>query len=210
MNKKVIKALFTNIVSTDPLRSIMQGVHFEKERCYASDGHILVIYNEGSETLDGKTMSAVGEVINGRYPNVDSVFPAKSDKGEVLTIDFVQLKNACAYHIKQLSATQNDIVVIGGIGYNIRSLLRLLNTIMLVGNPRNIKFHTYSPKRATTVESDAMIGLIMPTLYKADEVDEFDMNFEDTKTISYENFINNFVFNGWRKPKPKEEFVWAI
>ena len=207
MNKKVIKALFANICAKDVNRPIMGGVHFEKERCYASDGHILVIFNEGSEKLDGKTINLEGNEIVGRYPNVDSVFPPKDNQGEQVSIDFVQLKNACAYHLKQLSATEHDRVIINEVGFNIRSLHRVLCTVTLVGDAKNIKFFCKDKNHAVVVEGDQMRGLIMPTLYNEGEID-FDTDFGETKTYSYENFINDYVFNCWKK-QPKTELAWA-
>lgn len=210
MNKKVIKAMFDNICSKEELRPIMTGIHFEKERTYASDGHLLVIFKEGSLELDGKTMSSNGREIEGRYPNVDSVFPTKEMRGNEFTLDVVQLKKACAYHIRQLSSTQNDRVVINGTAYNIRCLFRLLNTITAVGDPTNIKFYNKDKDRATVVVSDQMQSLIMPVIYEESEVDYVQNDFADTKTISYENFINDYVFNSWKKKQPKDELAWAI
>ncbi len=207
MNKKIIKAMFANICAKDEMRPIMCGVHFERERCYASDGHVLVIFKEGSEKLDGKTVNLEGQEIEGRYPNVDSVFPPKDNQGNPFVCDFVQLKNACAYHIKQLSSTQNDRVIINGVGLNVRTLHRLLCTITLLGNPNDIKFFITDPSRAVVVESEQMRSLIMPTLYQEGEID-FETDFGETKTFSYENFINDYVFNCWKK-EPKKELEWA-
>ncbi len=207
MNKKIIKAMFANICAKDEMRPIMCGVHFERERCYASDGHVLVIFKEGSEKLDGKTVNLEGQEIEGRYPNVDSVFPPKDNQGNPFVCDFVQLKNACAYHIKQLSSTQNDRVIINGVGLNVRTLHRLLCTITLLGNPNDIKFFITDPSRAVVIESEQMRSLIMPTLYQEGEID-FETDFGETKTFSYENFINDYVFNCWKK-EPKKELEWA-
>lgn len=207
MNKKVIKAMFVNICSKDEARPIMGGVHFERERCYASDGHVLVIFKEGSEKLDGQTVDLEGNEIQGRYPNVDSVFPPKDNQGNPFTCDFVQLKNACAYHLKQLSSTEHDRVIINEVGFNVRTLHRLLCTITLIGNPNNIKFFMIDRSRAVVIESDQMRSLIMPTLYQDGDID-FETDFGETRTYSYENFINDYVFNCWKK-EPKKELEWA-
>lgn len=208
MNKKVIKSMFQNICSKDEMRPLMGGVHFEKERCYASDGHVLVIFKEGSEKLDGKTISVDGQEIQGRYPNVDSVIPTKENQGEAYRFDFIQLKNACAYHMKQLSYSEHDKVVINEAGLNIRTLYRLLSTITLIGDPKNIQFHIKNKDMAVMVTGDNFKGLIMPSLYREDEVDA-EREFGDTKTLSYENFINNYVFNAWKKNQPKDEMSWC-
>jgi hypothetical protein len=207
MNKKVIKSMFQNICSKDEMRPIMGGVHFEKERCYASDGHILVIFKEGSAKLEGKTISLDGQEIEGRYPNVDSVMPSKENQGESFVVDFVQLKNACNYHIRQMSASEHDKVVINNVGLNIRTLHRLLCTLTVVGDPHNIKFFSIDKSHAVTVESDQMKGLIMPTLFEDGDID-YETEFGESKTFSYENFINDYVFNSWRK-QPKVEMAWA-
>jgi len=209
MDKKVIQMMFTNICSTDELRPLMRGVHFEKERCYASDGHILLIYKEGSEKLDGKTMGADGEEICGRYPNVDSVFPSKENRGAKFVTDFVQLKNACTYHMRKMSANPNDVVVIEGVGYNIRQLARLLGTIMLIGDSHKIQFFHNGAERAVTVLSDKVQSLIMPTLYRPEDIDRPKEDIADVEYLSFENLINNYVFNSWKKPAPKEALAWV-
>lgn len=209
MNKKVIKALFANVCSKDETRKIMNGVHFEQERMYATDGRLLVIFNEGSKELDGKTMSVEGEEIMGVFPKVDSVFPSKENRGQEFTLDVIQLKNACAYHLKQLSATQHDKVVINGVGYNVQVLFHLLSTITTVGDPKNVKFYNKGPEFATVVISDQMKSLIMPARFEEDAIDYIPTDFDDVKTFSYENFINDYVFNSWKK-KPKQELAWAV
>ena len=91
MDKKIIKAMFDNICAKDELRPIMNGIHFEESRCYASDGHILIIYNEGVPRLKDKTILLEGMEIDGRYPNVDSVLPSKNAKYTEMQIDVEQL-----------------------------------------------------------------------------------------------------------------------
>lgn len=209
MEKKVIQMMFANICSTDELRPIMRGVHFEKERCYASDGHILLIYKEGSEKLDGKTMDASGEEIVGRYPNVDGVFPSKENMGTKFVTDFVQLKNACTYHLRKMSANPKDVVVIDGVGYNIRQLARLLGAIMVIGDSHKIAFYHNGAERAVTVLSDKMKSLIMPTLYRPEYIDSPKEDIADVEYLSYENLINNYVFNSWKKPAVKEALAWV-
>lgn len=211
MNKQVIKAMFANIVANDASRPVMNGVHFESERTYASDGHVLVIFHEGSEQLDGKTMSENGEEIEGHYPNVDSVFPQKDKWGKEAHFDIPQLKKALAYHMKQPTSTENDSLVINGTCLNIKSLSRLLNTITLIGDPNDIRFYSPDRSRATVITTNEMTSLIMPMLYNDDDVDFIDENDKECKkTISYENLINDFVFNGWRKPEPKKELAWVV
>lgn len=210
MNKKVIKAMFANIVANDPNRPVMNGVHFESERTYASDGHVLVIFKEGSTELDGKTMSETGEEIEGRYPNVDSVFPKKEDWGIETRLDVAQLRKALSFYMKKPNTTQNDRLVLNGTCFNIKTLSRLLNVITLVGDINDIRFYTRDRNSSTVVTSKDMECIIMPTLYNDEDVDFIDEDdLDSSKTVSYENLINDFVFNGWKKQEPKEELAWV-
>lgn len=208
MEKKIIQSLFANIVAKDELRPIMNGVHFESERCYASDGHVLVIYGEGKPELDGKTMSANGDIIDGRYPNVDSVFPNEGSYGTKLLIDVCQLRNACQWQSRQEGANENDSVVIGGVGYNIRTLMRICNVMLTSGNPRHIKFYNSDPNRPTVIIGTKLKGLIMPMQYEEVNVDAEREDEGYTRTYSYENLVNDYVFNSWKKPEKKEALSW--
>lgn len=208
MDKKVIQALFTNICAKDGLRPIMNGVHFESERCYATDGHILVIYAEGKPELDGKTMLPDGTSIEGRFPNVDSVFPNEDAYGNKLNIDIKQLRDACQWQIKQENANANDRVVINGVGYNVRTLLRLLNVLLLVGDHHKIKFYNSDPSRCSVLIGTKLKCIIMPMQYEEDSIDAEREGEGFTCTFSYENFINDFVFNSWRKTNKQSNFSW--
>lgn len=209
MNKKIIKAMYQNIVSKDVNRPIMGGVHFEEGRCYASDGHVLVILNEGSKALDGKTLNLEGEEIEGRYPNVDSVFPRREDSDNEFVLDVKQLREACNYHTRKQGTTDNDAVVINGVGFNVCTLLKLLNTILIAGT-KDVKFTSKDKSHAVVVENGkALRCLIMPTLFVEDQVDA-EAELGESVILSYENFINDYVFNSWKKPKAKEELAWAV
>lgn len=208
MEKKIIQALFANICAKDELRPIMNGVHFENERCYASDGHVLVIYEEGKPELDGKTMSSAGEIIDGRYPNVDSVFPKADNYGTKLNIDILQLRNACQWQTQQEGANENDTVVINGVGYNIRTLIRICNVMLASGKPQHIKFFNTDPQRATVIIGTKMKGLIMPMVYEEANIDSEREDEGFVAVFSYENLINDYVFNSWKKPEKKDALSW--
>ena len=77
MDKKILKAIYANVVAKDDLRPVMNGVCFEEERCYGSDGHLLVIYNHGNKQFAGKIVAQNGEIIDGKYPNIDGVIPKR-------------------------------------------------------------------------------------------------------------------------------------
>ncbi len=207
MDKKVIQLLFANICGKDELRPVMNGVHFESERCYATDGHILVIYGEGNPKLDNKTMRRTGEEIDGRYPNVDSVFPSAENYGTKLNIDIKQLYSACLWHTKQADANEHDGVVINGVSYNVGSLRRILE-VMLCGGAGTVKFYNSQPDRATVITSNKLKGLVMPQQFEESGIDGERTDENYSRTYSYENFINEYVFNSWRKEPKKEPFSW--
>lgn len=206
MDKKIIKAMFDNICAKDELRPIMNGIHFEESRCYASDGHILIIYNEGVPRLKDKTILLEGMEINGRYPNVDSVLPSKNAKYTEMQIDVEQLKNACIWHSKKPSAMDVDRVVICDVGLNVNTLLRFLKTVSLFGKEQTFCF--YDKLKSVLVEGENFKGIIMPMEYNEKDIDA-ESEFNETCTVySYENFINDYVFNSWKDEVPKKVLSW--
>lgn len=206
MDKKIIKSMFDNICAKDVLRPIMNGIHFEENRCYASDGHILIIYNESVPRLKDKTILLEGMEIDGRYPNVDSVLPSENAKHTEMQIDVEQLKNACIWHSKKPSAMDVDRVVICGVGLNVNTLLRFLKTVSLFGKEHTFAF--YDRLKSVLVEGENFKGIIMPMEYNEKDIDA-ESEFNETCTVySYENFINDYVFNSWKDEAPKKVLNW--
>lgn len=206
MDKKIIKSMFDNICAKDVLRPIINGIHFEEKRCYASDGHLLIIYNEGSIRLAGKTILLEGIEQEGKYPNVDSVFPSENAKHTEIQIDVEQLKNACIWHSKKPSAMDIDRVVICDVGLNVNTLLRFLKTVSLFGKVQTFSF--YDRLKSVLVEGENFKGIIMPMEYSEKDID-FVSEFEETCTVySYENFINDYIFNSWKDEEPKKVLSW--
>lgn len=206
MDKKIIKSLFDNICAKDVLKPIMNGIHFEENRCYASDGHILIIYNESVPRLKDKTILLEGMEIDGRYPNVDSVLPSENAKHTEMQIDVEQLKNACIWHSKKPSAMDVDRVVICGVGLNVNTLLRFLKTVSLFGKEQTFAF--YDRLKSVLVEGENFKGIIMPMEYNEKDIDA-ESEFNETCTVySYENFINDYVFNSWKDEAPKKVLSW--
>lgn len=206
MDKKIIKSMFDNICAKDELRLIMNGIHFEESRCYASDGHVLIIYNESVPRLKDKTILLEGMEIDGRYPNVDSVFPSENAKHTEMQIDVEQLKNACIWHSKKPSAMDVDRVVICSVGLNVNTLLRFLKTVSLFGKEQTFAF--YDRLKSVLVEGENFKGIIMPMEYNEKDIDA-NSEFNETCTVySYENFINDYVFNSWKDEAPKKVLNW--
>lgn len=206
MDKKIIKSMFDNICAKDVLRPIMNGIHFEENRCYASDGHILIIYNESVPRLKDKTILLEGMEIDGRYPNVDSVLPSENANHTEMQIDVEQLKNACIWHSKKPSAMDIDRVVICGVGLNVNTLLRFLKTVSLFGKEQTFAF--YDRLKSVLVEGENFKGIIMPMEYNEKDIDA-ESEFNETCTVySYENFINDYVFNSWKDEASKKVLSW--
>lgn len=206
MDKKIIKSMFDNICAKDELRLIMNGIHFEESRCYASDGHVLIIYNESVPRLKDKTILLEGMEIDGKYPNVDSVFPSENAKHTEMQIDVEQLKNACIWHSKKPSAMDVDRVVICGVGLNVNTLLRFLKTVSLFGKEQTFAF--YDRLKSVLVEGENFKGIIMPMEYNEKDIDA-ESEFNETCTVySYENFINDYVFNSWKDEASKKVLSW--
>lgn len=206
MDKKIIKSMFDNICAKDVLKPIMNGIHFEENRCYASDGHILIIYNESVPRLKDKTILLEGMEIDGRYPNVDSVLPSENANHTEMQIDVEQLKNACIWHSKKPSAMDVDRVVICGVGLNVNTLLRFLKTVSLFGKEQTFAF--YDRLKSVLVEGENFKGIIMPMEYNEKDIDA-ESEFNETCTVySYENFINDYVFNSWKDEAPKKVLSW--
>ncbi len=206
MDKKIIKSMFDNICAKDVLRPIINGIHFEEKRCYASDGHLLIIYNEGSIRLAGKTILLEGIEQEGKYPNVDSVFPSENAKHTEIQIDVEQLKNACIWHSKKPSAMDIDRVVICDVGLNVNTLLRFLKTVSIFGKVQTFSF--YDRLKSVLVEGENFKGIIMPMEYSEKDIDSVS-EFDETCTLySYENFINDYIFNSWKDEEPKKVLSW--
>lgn len=206
MDKKIIKSMFDNICAKDVLRPIINGIHFEEKRCYASDGHLLIIYNEGSIRLAGKTILLEGIEQEGKYPNVDSVFPSENAKHTEIQIDVEQLKNACIWHSKKPSAIDIDRVVICDVGLNVNTLLRFLKTVSLFGKVQTFSF--YDRSKSVLVEGENFKGIIMPMEYSEKDIDSVSEFDEMCTLYSYENFINDYIFNSWKDEEPKKVLSW--
>ena len=56
MEKKIMKAMYSSIVSKDPIRPIMTGVFFDQNCCVATDTHMLVVFNHTNPKFVGKVM----------------------------------------------------------------------------------------------------------------------------------------------------------
>lgn len=198
MDKQIIQAIYANAVSRESIRPLMTGIHFEKNRCYASDTHILIVYNQGSEELEGKTINVNGEQIKGNYPNIERVIPKNNLKN--VNIDLDQLHRACQWYMRSDFGTPDDEVLIEDVAVKVSMIYRLLNIFKVGKTLKNTKFYVTDPTRPVVFKNAMFTGIIMPCSVNIEFVD-MDPLPDERRTISYANLINTFAFEGWKKPE---------
>ena len=193
MEKKIIKAMYSTIVSKDTVRPIMTGVFFDKDCCVATDTHILVVYHHANPKHAGKILDAAGEEIKGTFPNYKRVFPSKERMSHYHPrIDLVQLQKACAC-----------VVGIRGKGLSIKYLSTLLNLFALTPEIKSAEIFQTPEANAAVIKSKNISALLMPMMVEEAKVDA--PRADDCPVVlTLENLINQFVFEGW-KPKPVED-----
>lgn len=208
MDKKIVKAMYTNIVSKDNQSPVLNGVHFEKDRCYATDTKILVVYHKGSSNFDGKTLDLSGTELNGRFPNVDSVMPKTDALNKFgARIDLEQLQKACNWHLRLPESTKNDGVVIEDVCYNLECLQKILNVFQAASELKTATMLKTEKQKPTVIKGKSLEAIIMPMQYSETSVDA-ERQPEGSAVHSYENFINTFVFEGWKKQPVATEMSW--
>lgn len=206
MNKKVLKAMYRNIVSTDCLRPAIQGVHFEEDRCYATDTHMLVIYNEGDSRFVGCTLNLAGETVKGNYPDVDRVIP-KEMPYDALPINMTQLYKAMQWHLRQEKSTRDDKVAFGDYVVNIDYLVKTLGVFFEAGELAVTNLYLNDKNRPCKLLSPSVSAIVMPV--NGDNADIDGVRYTDCfAVLSYETLINNYAFNGWKPTKKVEELSW--
>ena len=206
MDKKVIKQMYADIVSRDCIRPMMMGVHFEADRCYASDTHILVIYNQGSEAHAGKTLNVEGVEIQGIYPQVERVIPKEMPEGP-LSIDLNQLHKALKWHRRQSNSNIDDCIAFGESIYSIDFLFKTLNIFSVAGELGECKFYLNAPGRPAKLESSSITAMVMPRC--GEEADIDGAREEGSAVIlAFETVVNNYAFNGWKPQEKKSALAW--
>lgn len=209
MDKKVIKAMYDYIASKEKeIYPNLMGVHFEKDRCYATDTHLLAVYNFGNEKFAGKTVDINGEPIKGTFPAVDRVIPKKLVNP--ISVDFRQLKAASSWWTNQSAHHADDQVILGGSALNIRFISRMLYLFSLTGELGSITLYLNTDSsRPVLAVSESLTVLLMPCKVE-DESKIDDERIEGTySVVSYANFINTYAIESNRpKPKKSEPMSW--
>lgn len=206
MDKKVIKQMYADVVSRDDIRPQMMGVHFEVDRCYATDTHILVVYNQGSEAHAGKTLNVEGEEIKGVFPQVDRVIPNVMPEGP-LDINLTQLYKALKWHRRQKKHHADDCIAFGESMYKIEFLFKVLNLFSVAGELAECKLNLNAPGRPAKLESTSITAIIMPIGHEESDIDK-EREEGSAAIISYETIVNNYAFNGWKPQEKKAALAW--
>ncbi len=197
--------MYSQVASKDQMYPLLMGVHFEKTRCYATNTRILVIYNEGSEAHDGKTLNADGEEIKGKFPDVDRVIPKNLTKK--VSVDMEQLYRACAWYLRSDISNKEDEVLIDNVALRIEQLMRLLSVFKQGNALGSLQMYVGAPERPALIKSAMFTAVIMPCNINLEMVD-IDPIPDCRRTISYTNLINTFAFEGWKKKPAQEQLFW--
>lgn len=206
MDKKILKQMFTDIVGRDPRRPSIMGVHFEEDCCVATDTHILVVYNEGSENFAGKTLTANGEEVKGTYPQWRRVIPAEMPGGS-LPISLSQLHKALKWHKQQSDSHKDDKIAFDNVVLSVEYLNRLFNVYAAAGELGVCEFMVGEPARPVKFVSPSLTSILMPVSADVFEIDA-DRMYESAAVLSYETIINNCAFNSWKKSEKSDELSW--
>lgn len=205
MDKKIVKALFSEIASKDVYRKLMMGVHFDEQSCYATDTHVLVIYKESDPRFVGKTIACDGTEIPGNYPDVRRVIPAKNTN--LFKGDLAQLYRALSWWVREPSHNKEDHVVIAHQTFSISVLRRFLSMPSMTSELRSSKLWLNEQGRPGTLESENFIGVIMPCSPTPDELIDDVRTDEQPVTVSYANLINTYAIES-SKPKEATQSSW--
>lgn len=208
MDKKVIKAMFSNIVSKEEVRPQLMGVFFDSDCCVATDTHMLMVYKETNPSFAGKIMSVAGETINGQFPNYKRVFPAKDKtKPMPFRIDLKQLQKACAWFMRMPGFHDQDMVIIDGKGLNIKFLGNILTVISLGDDLTNAEMFSTPSGAPAVIKCPKFDALLMPMTTDCNKVDA-EREEACPVQLSYENLINMFVFEGWKAREVADPMAW--
>lgn len=206
MDKKVLKQMYADIVSREPIRPVILGIHFEEDACVATDTHVLVVYKQGSKNLAGRTINSEGEDCKGTYPNWQRVIPAEMP-GEPLPINLTQLYKALKWHRQQPDSHRGDMIAFDDCVMSVDYLYRVLNVYMVAGELPLCKFYLNEVTRPAKLESPNLTAIVMPVSGGNYEIDGEREN-EGIAILSYETIINNYAFNSWKKTEKPMELAW--
>lgn len=208
MDKKILKAMYSSIVSKEDIRPTLTGVFFDKDCCVATDTHMLVVYKQTNPKFVGKIKAANGEDIPGTFPNYQRVFPSKEKTSAYRPrIDVAQLQKACAWFTRQPGFTDKDMVIIRGKGLSIKYLASVLNLIALTPEIKSAEMLQTPEGNAAIIKSKSFKALIMPMSVDETRVDS-PREADCGVILTLEHLVNQYVFEGWKTKAPEDPMAW--
>ena len=172
MNEKVKSSKFNiyDYVAHKPIYgSVMRGIYHNNGEIVASDEHILIVLKnqEYNKDLEGKSVCKDGTIMDGRYPNYNSIKPQKNTK--VININFDKFdaivkedKAKVKLMDKREKKDYYGIVKVGSDYLKLELLKKLVDFMKVIGTDE-IRFQEDSIKNrlACLVETEKGWGIIM-------------------------------------------------
>ena len=129
-------------VGKDKARELLQGVYYNNGDIVATDSYLLVVLQNQTYNpmYEGKIMSKTGEIIEGRYPNYQSIMPAKLNNYILTQFDYSRLEEINKSDKAKVMAMQDcekkhytPVVKIGNAYFQLDLINRLVTFMRHIG-----------------------------------------------------------------------------
>ena len=129
-------------VGKDKERERLQGVYYNNGDIVATDSHLLVVLQNQkyNPAYEGKIMSKTGEIIEGKYPNYQSITPAKLDNYILTQFDYSRLEEINKSDKAKVMAMQDcekkyytPVVKIGNAYFQLELINKLVTFMRHIG-----------------------------------------------------------------------------
>ena len=129
-------------VGKDKARERLQGVYYNNGDIVATDSYLLVVLQNQTYNpmYEGKIMSKTGEIIEGEYPNYQSIMPAKLDNYILTRLDYSRLEEINKSDKAKVMAMQDcdkkyytPVVKIGNAYFQLELINRLVTFMRHIG-----------------------------------------------------------------------------
>ena len=129
-------------VGKDKARELLQGVYYNNGDIVATDSYLLVVLQNQTYNpmYEGKIMSKTGEIIEGEYPNYQSIMPAKLDNYILTRLDYSRLEEINKSDKAKVMAMQDcekkhytPVVKIGNAYFKLELINKLVTFMRHIG-----------------------------------------------------------------------------
>ena len=129
-------------VSKDKERERLQGVYYNNGDIVATDSYLLVVLQNQTYNpmYEGKIMSKTGEIIQGKYPNYQSIMLAKLDNYILTKFDYSRLEEINKSDKAKVMAMQDcdkkyytPVVKIGNAYFKLELINKLVTFMRHIG-----------------------------------------------------------------------------